>query len=58
MREAALVSMREALERRTPAEELQVTTEHVERALETVRPSLDPFQVAQLAAYADQRAGR
>jgi len=46
IREAALVAMRESLE--TP----RVSAAHLAKARENVRPSLDPSQVAALAAYA------
>ncbi|MEO3742518.1 AAA family ATPase [Plantactinospora sp. B5E13] len=49
VREAALAAMRESLEATT------VRAEHVAAARERVRPSLDPAQVAWLAAYAAQR---
>ncbi|MCW2542487.1 MAG: adenosinetriphosphatase [Frankiales bacterium] len=49
IREAALTAMRESMEAVT------ITSAHVETALKTVRPSLDPAQVASLAAFA---AGR
>ncbi|MEH0932026.1 AAA family ATPase [Micromonospora sp. CPCC 205558] len=49
IREAALAAMRESLAAAT------VTAEHVSAARARVRPSLDPAQVASLAAYA---AGR
>ena len=51
VREAALAAMRESLTAAT------VTAAHVEAAQRRVRPSLDPAQVAWLAAYAEQRAG-
>jgi transitional endoplasmic reticulum ATPase len=47
IREAALAAMRESLEAST------VTAAHVATARKRVRPSLDPTQVAWLAAYAD-----
>ncbi|NJC63800.1 AAA family ATPase [Planosporangium flavigriseum] len=50
IREAALAAMRESLEAST------VTAKHVAAARERVRPSLDPDQVAWLAAYAGQHA--
>ncbi|SDY09176.1 transitional endoplasmic reticulum ATPase [Micromonospora pattaloongensis] len=50
IREAALAAMRESLEATT------VTGAHVAAARDRVRPSLDPAQVARLAAYAEQRA--
>jgi len=46
IREAALTAMRESLEA------MEVTGAHVAAARRTVRPSLDPVQVAALAAYA------
>ncbi|RKN17152.1 AAA family ATPase [Micromonospora musae] len=46
VREAALAAMRESLSAST------VTAAHVAAALDRVRPSLDPAQVARLAAYA------
>ena len=49
IREAALTAMRESMQAVT------VTSAHVEAALAVVRPSLDPAQVASLAAFA---AGR
>ncbi|MEV6693412.1 AAA family ATPase [Micromonospora sp. NPDC051196] len=49
VREAALAAMRESLAAAT------VTAAHVETARSRVRPSLDPAQVAWLAAYAEQR---
>ncbi len=49
VREAALAAMRESLTATT------VTAAHVETARARVRPSLDPAQVAWLAAYAEQR---
>ncbi len=52
VREAALAAMRESLEA------TMVTTAHVATARERVRPSLDPAQVAWLAAYAEQHASR
>ena len=50
MREAALAAMRESLEATV------VTAAHVDAARRRVRPSLDPVQVAWLAAYAGQHA--
>lgn len=50
IREAALVAMRESLDA------ARVTAAHMAAARERVRPSLDPIQVALLAAYAEQRA--
>jgi transitional endoplasmic reticulum ATPase len=52
VREAALAAMRESLEAST------VTAAHVAKARDRVRPSLDPGQVAWLAAYAEQHAVR
>ncbi|MBQ1029400.1 AAA family ATPase [Micromonospora parva] len=49
VREAALAAMRESLAAAT------VTAEHVSAARSRVRPSLDPAQVAWLAAYAANR---
>ncbi|MET8231029.1 AAA family ATPase [Micromonospora sp. NPDC005298] len=49
VREAALAAMRESLTAAT------VTAAHVATALRRVRPSLDPAQVAWLAAYAAER---
>ncbi|MFG1870154.1 AAA family ATPase [Micromonospora arborensis] len=49
VREAALAAMRESLAAAT------VTAEHVSTARARVRPSLDPAQVAWLAAYAAKR---
>lgn len=46
IRQAALAAMRESMEAAT------VTAAHVATARERVRPSLDPAQVARLAAYA------
>ncbi|SCL63006.1 transitional endoplasmic reticulum ATPase [Micromonospora citrea] len=51
VREAALAAMRESLTATT------VTAAHVATARSRVRPSLDPAQVAWLAAYAEKRAG-
>ncbi|MEV6705485.1 AAA family ATPase [Micromonospora wenchangensis] len=51
VREAALAAMRESLSAAT------VTAAHVATARDRVRPSLDPEQVAWLAAYADKHAG-
>lgn len=51
VREAALAAMRESLTAST------VTAAHVAAARARVRPSLDPAQVAWLAAYAEKRAG-
>ncbi|WP_433530121.1 AAA family ATPase [Micromonospora sp. CA-263727] len=50
VREAALAAMRESLTAST------VTAGHVATARSRVRPSLDPTQVAWLAAYAEQRS--
>ena len=44
--------MRESMQARA------VTAAHVEAALQVVRPSLDPAQVAHLATYAERRASR
>ncbi|MFI7432798.1 AAA family ATPase [Micromonospora haikouensis] len=52
VREAALAAMRESLTAST------VTAGHVEAARRRVRPSLDPAQVAWLAAYAQARDAR
>ncbi|MEV0429844.1 AAA family ATPase [Micromonospora sp. NPDC050495] len=52
IREAALAAMRESLAAAT------VTAAHVQSARTRVRPSLDPDQLAHLAAYAQQRAAR
>ncbi|HWC84225.1 MAG TPA: AAA family ATPase [Pseudonocardiaceae bacterium] len=49
IREAALTAMRESLDAS------EVTAAHLSAAGETVRPSLDPAQLADLAAYADNR---
>ncbi|RKR88872.1 transitional endoplasmic reticulum ATPase [Micromonospora pisi] len=51
VREAALAAMRESLAAAT------VTAAHVATARQRVRPSLDPAQVAWLAAYAANREG-
>ncbi|MGW4501172.1 AAA family ATPase [Micromonospora sp. NPDC004336] len=51
VREAALAAMRESLTATA------VTAAHVAAARTRVRPSLDPAQVAWLAAYAEKRAG-
>ncbi|MGK5518379.1 AAA family ATPase [Micromonospora sp. URMC 107] len=51
VREAALAAMRESLTAST------VTGAHVAAARARVRPSLDPAQVAWLAAYAEKRSG-
>jgi transitional endoplasmic reticulum ATPase len=50
IREAALAAMRESLDA------TRVTATHVTAARDRVRPSLDPVQVARLAAYAEQHA--
>ncbi|WP_158882121.1 AAA family ATPase [Amycolatopsis anabasis] len=50
IREAALTAMRESLEA------TEVTAAHLAKAREAVRPSLDPAQLAALAAYAEGRA--
>jgi transitional endoplasmic reticulum ATPase len=52
VRESALAAMRESLAATT------VTAAHVATARTRVRPSLDPTQVAWLAAYAEQQAAR
>ncbi|MEV0131867.1 AAA family ATPase [Dactylosporangium sp. NPDC050688] len=52
IRESALAAMRESLEA------TEVTAAHVALARERVRPSLDPAQVAWLAAYAEQQQAR
>ncbi|HEX8631223.1 MAG TPA: AAA family ATPase [Catenuloplanes sp.] len=52
VREAALVAMRESMDASC------VTVAHVAAARKRVRPSLDPAQVAWLAAYAEQHAPR
>ncbi len=49
IREAALAAMRES---RAAAE---VTARHLEQAQQTVRPSLDPVQLAEIEAYARSR---
>lgn len=49
VREAALTAMRESLEA------AEVSAAHLAKARETVRPSLDPAQLASLAAYAASR---
>jgi transitional endoplasmic reticulum ATPase len=49
VREAALTAMREALDA------VRVTAAHLTVAKEKVRPSLDPAQLATLAAYAESR---
>ncbi|WP_374728302.1 AAA family ATPase [Catenuloplanes atrovinosus] len=50
IREAALAAMRESLDATS------VTAAHVTTARSRVRPSLDPAQVAHLAAYAESRS--
>ncbi|RSD19340.1 AAA family ATPase [Amycolatopsis eburnea] len=50
IREAALTAMRESLEAR------EVTAAHLDAARKTVRPSLDPAQLAALEAYAKTQA--
>lgn len=52
VREAALAAMRESMDT------AEVTAAHLRTARGRVRPSLDPVQVAHLAAYADQREAR
>jgi transitional endoplasmic reticulum ATPase len=52
IREAALVAMRESLDA------AQITAEHVAKARDRVRGSLDEIQVAWLAAYAEKHAAR
>jgi len=52
VREAALTAMRESMTATT------VSQAHLETAVATVRPSLDPAQVAALASYAERRASR
>lgn len=49
IREAALTAMRESLSA------AEVTAAHLAKARDTVRPSLDPAQLAELEAYADKR---
>ncbi len=49
IREAALTAMRESLEA------VVVTAAHLDSARKAVRPSLDPAQLATLAAYAESR---
>ncbi len=51
LREAALAAMRRDIEAAT------VTSDDVDVARTAVRPSLDPIQVAELAAYAERRQG-
>ncbi|CCH27798.1 AAA family ATPase [Actinosynnema sp. NPDC047251] len=50
IREAALTAMRESLSAS------EVTADHLAAARRAVRPSLDPAQLAALAAYADSRS--
>ncbi len=50
VREAALTAMRESLDA------TEVTAAHLNAAREAVRPSLDPAQLATLAAYAENRS--
>jgi transitional endoplasmic reticulum ATPase len=52
IREAALTAMRESLDAH------EVTAAHLAKARETVRPSLDPAQLATLEAYAQSQAER
>jgi transitional endoplasmic reticulum ATPase len=52
IRESALAAMRESLEA------TEITAAHVALARDRVRPSLDPTQVAWLAAYAEQQQSR
>ncbi|MFV2009326.1 MULTISPECIES: AAA family ATPase [unclassified Micromonospora] len=52
VRESALAAMRESLEASS------VTAAHVAAARDRIRPSLDPAQVAWLAAYAEQQSAR
>ncbi|WP_277068598.1 AAA family ATPase [Saccharomonospora viridis] len=49
IREAALAAMRESLAA------AEVTARHLEQAQQTVRPSLDPVQLAEIEAYARSR---
>lgn len=49
IREAALIAMRESLDA------TKVTGAHLTTARHTVRPSLGPLQLAELAAYATIR---
>lgn len=51
IREAALTAMRESLSA------TEVTSAHLATARTAVRPSLDPAQLASLAAYAESRKG-
>ncbi|WP_181784130.1 hypothetical protein, partial [Pseudonocardia pini] len=50
LREAALTAMRESLDAS------EVTAAHLAQARRNVPPSLDPFQVAELEAYAARRS--
>ncbi|HEV3357861.1 MAG TPA: AAA family ATPase [Pseudonocardiaceae bacterium] len=50
VRESALTAMRESLDA------TEVTAAHLRAARAAVRPSLDPAQLAQLAAYAENRS--
>ncbi|SHM97790.1 AAA family ATPase [Cryptosporangium aurantiacum] len=52
VREAALAAMRESMDT------AEVTAAHLRTAQGRVRPSLDPVQVAHLAAYAEKREAR
>ncbi|MFB9316402.1 AAA family ATPase [Cryptosporangium minutisporangium] len=52
VREAALAAMRESMDT------AEVTAAHLRTARGRVRPSLDPVQVAHLAAYAEHRESR
>ncbi|HEY2064145.1 AAA family ATPase [Amycolatopsis sp. NBC_01480] len=52
IREAALTAMRESLEAR------EVTSAHLAKARQAVRPSLDPAQLATLEAYAQAQQER
>jgi transitional endoplasmic reticulum ATPase len=52
LREAALTAMRESLDA------AEVTRAHVDAARVAVPPSLDPAQLATLAAYAERRRGQ
>jgi transitional endoplasmic reticulum ATPase len=51
IREAALTAMRESLEA------VEVTSTHFDTARKTVRPSLDPAQLAALESYAHTQSG-
>ena len=51
VREAALAAMRESMDT------AEVTADHLRTARGRVRASLDPAQVAHLAAYAERRDG-